>query len=203
MFGLKPTTNNQQPTTLLIGLGNPGSDYAGNRHNVGFMAVDAIAADYSFGKSKKAFGGMISEGTIDGHKVFLLKPMGYMNLSGGPAAEAARFYKIAPEQMIVIHDELDLLPGKIRVKKGGGNGGHNGLKSLDSYVGQDYWRVRFGIGHPGDKNMVSDYVLGDFSKAEQKQVDVVIAEISRHIGLLLQGDEAGFMNKIALATQQT
>jgi PTH1 family peptidyl-tRNA hydrolase len=184
---------------LLIGLGNPGSDYADNRHNIGFMAADRIAQDYTFGKWKKSFGGMAAEGTIDGHKTVLLKPMGYMNLSGAPVAEAARFYKIAPAQIVVIHDELDIAFGKLRVKKGGGNGGHNGLKSLDSYIGKDYWRVRIGIGHPGDKDMVSDYVLSDFTKAEEKNAGNMVQEISRHIALLLSGDEAGFMNRISLA----
>lgn len=183
---------------LIIGLGNPGKDYARNRHNVGFMAVDRMTEDYGFFKTKKTMGGELSEGSINGQKVFLLKPLTYMNLSGECAGQVARFYKIEPKHIIAIHDELDLPLAKIRVKIGGGHGGHNGLKSLDAHIGKDYWRIRFGIAHPGDKDMVSDYVLGDFSKAEQKQVDAVIAEISRNIGVLLAGDEAGFMNKITV-----
>jgi PTH1 family peptidyl-tRNA hydrolase len=187
---------------LLIGLGNPGKDYAANRHNVGFMAIGAITDSYGFSPWKKAFGGAICEGVIDKKKVFAFMPLSYMNNSGDPAGEISRFYKIAPEHTVVLHDELDLPLGKLRVKKGGGHGGHNGLKSLDSHIGQDYWRVRIGIGHPGDKDMVSDYVLSDFSKAEKPAVELMNQEITRHIGLLLSGDEAGFMNKIALATKE-
>ncbi len=187
---------------LLIGLGNPGSEYSGNRHNIGFMAVDRIAADYGFSKPAKKFGGSICEGVIGKQKVYAFKPLGYMNTSGGPAAEAARFYKIPPDHIIAIHDELDLPLGKLRVKRGGGNGGHNGLKSLDAHLGKDYLRIRLGIGHPGDKDMVTDYVLSDFRKAEKPMVELMIGEISKHIGLLLQGDEAKFMSKIALATKE-
>lgn len=188
---------------LLIGLGNPGSGYAGNRHNIGFMAVDYIGREYGFSRPARKFGGSISEGVIGKHKVFAFRPLGYMNTSGGPAGEATRFYKIPPENVIAIHDELDLPLGKLRVKRGGGNGGHNGLKSLDAHIGKEYWRIRFGIGHPGDKDMVSDYVLSDFRKAEWPVVETMVQEIARHIALLLSGDEAGFMNKIALATQET
>jgi len=188
-------------TSLLIGLGNPGSGYALNRHNVGFMAVDRIAESYSFSRWSARFGGQIAEGIIDGNKTYAFKPMSYMNLSGNPAGELVRFYKIALSSITVIHDELDLPLCKLRVKRGGGHGGHNGLKSLDEHLGKDYQRVRFGIGHPGDKDAVSDYVLADFAKAERPQVDACIDEISRHVTLLLQGDEAGFMNKIALAFQ--
>jgi PTH1 family peptidyl-tRNA hydrolase len=187
---------------LLIGLGNPGKSYAGNRHNIGFMAVDTIAEAYRFSPWKKNFGGQICEGMIDGAKLFLLKPGSYMNLSGGPAGEAARFYKIPLENIITIHDELDLPLGKLRVKKGGGHGGHNGLKSLDEHMGKEYWRVRVGIAHPGDKDMVSDYVLSDFTKAEKKQVQSMVIEIAKHIGLLFKGDDAGFMNKITLGMKE-
>jgi len=181
---------------LLIGLGNPGKEYAGNRHNIGFMAIDRIIEDYRFSKETKKFGGLLSEGAIGAHKVYAFKPMSYMNLSGEPTLAAASFYKIPPEKIIVLHDELDLPLAKIRVKRGGGNGGHNGLKSIDAHLGKDYGRVRLGIGHPGDKDMVSDYVLSDFSKTEVKTVEILLAEISRHIDLLLAGDEAGFMNKL-------
>ena len=187
---------------LLIGLGNPGKSYAGNRHNIGFMVVDAIAEAYGFSKPAKKFGGQIAEGGLEKQKVYLFKPQGYMNVSGIPAAEAAHFYKIPLEKIIVIHDELDLPLGKLRVKRGGGNGGHNGLKSLDEHLGKDYWRVRFGIGHPGDKDLVSDYVLSDFSKAERKQAYMMVDEIAKNIGLLLAGDEAKFMSRIALETKE-
>jgi PTH1 family peptidyl-tRNA hydrolase len=190
------------PPFLLIGLGNPGSGYAGNRHNIGFMAIDRLQAQHGFSKPVQKFSGALSEGVIDGHKVYAFRPLTYMNLSGIPGGEAARFYKIPPEQVIVIHDELDLPLGKLRVKKGGGHGGHNGLRSLDAHLGKDYWRVRLGIDHPGDKEMVTPHVLSDFSKQEKPAVELMLDEVSKHIGLLLQGDEAGFMNKIALATKE-
>lgn len=186
---------------LLIGLGNPGSAYAMNRHNIGFLVVDFIATEYGFSKPAKKFGGSICEGVIDGRKVYAFKPLGYMNTSGGPAGQVASFYKIPPENITVIHDELDLPLGKLRVKRGGGNGGHNGLKSLDAHIGKDYQRIRFGIGHPGNKDLVSDYVLSNFAKAEMPLLEELVSEISSHIGVLLKGDDAGFMNKIALAVQ--
>lgn len=184
---------------LLIGLGNPGKDYAGNRHNVGFMAADAVAGHYRFSPWSKKFRGQLCEGKIGDEKAYLLKPQTYMNLSGESAGEAARFYKIPPANIIAIHDELDLPLGRLRVKKGGGNGGHNGLESLDSHLGKEYRRVRIGIGHPGDKDMVSDYVLSDFAKAEKPLAAQMVDEVAKHIGLLLAGDEAGFMNKIVLS----
>jgi len=166
------------------------------------MAADYISSEYGFSRPARKFGGSISEGTIAKQKVFSFKPLGYMNVSGGPAGEVAGFYKIPPENIIVIHDELDLPLGKLRVKRGGGNGGHNGLKSLDAHIGKEYWRIRFGIDHPGDKDKVSDYVLSDFRKAEWPVVELMVQEITKHIALLMAGDEAGFMNKIALATQE-
>lgn len=183
---------------LIIGLGNPGNVYCGNRHNIGFMAIDRIISEYSFSKPSLKFGGAVSEGTIDGNKVFAFKPLGYMNISGTPASEIARFYKIPLKDIIVIHDDLDLPLGKLRVKRGGSSGGHNGLKSLDSHLGVDYLRVRLGIGHPGDKDLVSDYVLSDFRKEEMTTLNNILSETSRHLGLLLAGDEAGFMNKVSL-----
>jgi len=185
--------------SLLIGLGNPGTGYSGNRHNVGFMVLDRIIADYGFSKPSLKFGGAVAEGIIDGEKAYAFKPLGYMNISGGPASEIARFYKIELKNIIAIHDDLDIAPGKLKVKRGGGSGGHNGLKSLDSHIGVDYMRVRIGIGHPGDKDMVSDYVLSNFRKEELPQLEGIIQETCRHIGLLLKGDEAGFMNKVSLA----
>lgn len=187
--------------TLLIGLGNPGRDYAANRHNFGFLAVDEIIDSYGFSRPVKKFGGVLSEGTIGRSKVFAFRPTGYMNTSGGPAGEVAHFYKIPVEQIIVLHDELDLPLGKLRVKRGGGHGGHNGLKSLDSHLGKEYVRVRLGIGHPGAPEQVSDYVLADFRKDEWDTVEKMNTEVAKHIGVLIGGDEAGFMNKIALATK--
>jgi PTH1 family peptidyl-tRNA hydrolase len=189
-------------SALIVGLGNPGANYEGNRHNIGFMAVDRMASDYHFPNWNKKFQGQLCEGAIDGKKVLLLKPLTYMNLSGEAVGKTARFYKIPVEKIIVLHDELDLPLGKLRVKRSGGNGGHNGLKSIDAHMGKDYVRVRLGIAHPGDREQVTNHVLSDFSKAEQQTVDEQLMEVSRHIGLLLQGDEAGFMNKIALATQE-
>jgi len=188
-------------THLLIGLGNPGNSYAGNRHNVGFMAIDRIIADYGFSKPSLKFGGSVAEGVIAGNKVFAFKPLGYMNISGKPAHEIAHFYKIPLENIIVLHDELDLQLGKLRVKCGGSSGGHNGLRSLDAHLGADYQRVRIGISHPLDKNLVADYVLSDFRKEEKHAVENILQEISRHLGILLAGDEAGFMNKVSLALQ--
>ncbi len=189
-----------QPMTafLLIGLGNPGTRYAHNRHNIGFMAVDAIAEKYGFPNWSQKFQGHTAEGKIGTHKVFLLKPQTFMNLSGESAGALARFYKIPLENIIVFHDELDLPLAKVRVKCGGGNGGHNGLKSLDAHLGQDYWRVRMGIGHPGDKDMVSPYVLSDFSKEEAPAIETLCTSSAKHIDLLLARDDAGFMNKITL-----
>jgi PTH1 family peptidyl-tRNA hydrolase len=186
-------------TFLIIGLGNPGAGYSANRHNAGFMALDAIAQHYDFPKFKSKFNALYSEGTIDGHKVYLFAPMSFMNLSGNPAGEFARFYKIPTSNIIAIHDELDLPVGKQRVKRGGGHGGHNGLKSLDEHLGQEYVRIRIGIGHPGDKNLVADYVLSDFGKEERSTTDKLLKQLAAHLPLLLKNDEAGFMNKVDLS----
>lgn len=186
------------PMWLLVGLGNPGAKYDGNRHNIGFMAVDAIVAEYAIGPFKTKFQGHLAEGRIGDHKVAVLKPQTYMNESGRSVGEAARFYKIAPERIVVFHDELDLAQSKIRVKTGGGNAGHNGLKSIDAHLGTpDYVRVRLGIGHPGDKDRVHGYVLGDFGKAEREWVDPYLAAIADHAGLLLDGKDNDFMSKVA------
>jgi PTH1 family peptidyl-tRNA hydrolase len=186
---------------LIIGLGNPGTGYSGNRHNVGFMMLDNIISQYKFSKPSLKFGGAVADGMIGDEKVYAFKPLGYMNISGGPAGELARFYKIPLENIIVIHDDLDLQLGKLKVKRGGGSGGHNGLKSLDAHLGKDYMRIRIGIGHPGDKDMVSDYVLSNFRKEELPILDRITQETSRHLNLLLAGDEAGFMNKVSLVLQ--
>jgi len=188
---------------ILAGLGNPGASYAGNRHNIGFMVIDRLMSDYGFPKPSLKFGGALSEGRVGLHKVFVFKPLGYMNTSGGPLGQLCNFYKLGAENVIVLHDELDLETGKIRIKTSGGNGGHNGLKSIDAHLGQDYKRLRIGIGHPGHKDLVSDYVLSDFTKAEWPMFETMIHEMSRHMPLLLQGDEAGYMNKISLVTKDT
>ena len=185
---------------LIAGLGNPGPQYARNRHNVGFMAADAIARRHSFSGFSKKFRGEIAEGTLAGDKVLLLKPMTFMNLSGDSVGEAMRFYKLSPADIIVIHDELDLAPGKLKLKVGGGNGGHNGLKSIDAHCGKDYKRLRIGIGHPGHKDRVNPHVLGDFAKSDQEWLEPLLDAIADHADLIAKGDDAGFLNKIALAT---
>jgi len=187
---------------LLVGLGNPGDKYKGNRHNVGFMAIDAIAGDNGFAPFKAKFQGELSEGRIGDEKVALLKPMTFMNDSGQSVAKCAKFYKIPSNRIIVFYDELDIDPFRVKVKQGGGSGGHNGIKSMDSHLarhegGKDYWRVRLGIGHPGDKNRVSGYVLSDFSKAEQKDLPFFIDIIARHVGLMLEDNKSDFSTRVA------
>jgi peptidyl-tRNA hydrolase, PTH1 family len=181
---------------IIAGLGNPGREYAKNRHNVGYMAADAIAAAQDFPPFRKKFQGEASEGTIAGERVLLLKPTTYMNESGRSVGEALRFHKLAIEDVIVIHDELDLAPGKVKVKRGGGNAGHNGLRSISGLVGNDYRRVRVGIGHPGNKSLVLDSVLGDFAKDDWLWVKPLCERIAKHVELLVKGDDAGFLNKI-------
>ena len=183
---------------LLVGLGNPGSDYAGNRHNVGFMAVDAIHRHYSFAPYRSKFEGEASDGSLNGDKVLLLKPSTFMNESGRAVAQAARFYKIDPTDIVVFHDELDLEPGKIRLKKGGGLAGHNGLKSIAAHVGQDFRRVRIGIGHPGHKDRVTGHVLKDFSKAEKDWLAQLMDAMAQAAPALTSGDDSGFATKVSL-----
>ncbi|KKC34034.1 aminoacyl-tRNA hydrolase [Devosia psychrophila] len=185
---------------LLVGLGNPGGQYEGNRHNIGFMALDAIAREHSITQFRTKHSGVLAEGSIGGEKVILLKPQTFMNRSGDSVQQTAKFYKIEPADVIVLYDELDLVAGKVRVKIGGGNGGHNGLRSIDPQIGLDYKRVRLGIGHPGKEN-VTHHVLGDFAKADQAWLAPLLDGIGKHIGLLLKGDDSGFMNKLALATK--
>lgn len=183
---------------LLVGLGNPGDKYKNNRHNVGFMAVDQIARDNIFPPFKSKFQGELSEGRIGNQKVVLLKPMTYMNESGISVRKCADFYKIPPEKIIVFHDELDIEPARVKVKQGGGTGGHNGLKSMDAHLGdKDYWRVRLGIGHPGDKNRVSGYVLNDFSKEEQTWLEDWIYAVSKNINYMVEGKCDEYMTRIA------
>jgi len=183
---------------LLVGLGNPGPEHAGQRHNVGFMAADAIVRRHGFSPWRKKFQGDVAEGVIGGVKVIALKPATYMNLSGQSAAAAAQFYKIDLADIIAIHDELDLKFGKLRVKRGGGAAGHNGLRSLDQHLGQDYRRLRLGIDHPGEKHLVTNYVLGNFAKAERAFVETWCDAIADALPILVKGDEAGFMNKVHL-----
>ncbi|MDK3073937.1 aminoacyl-tRNA hydrolase [Sedimentitalea sp. JM2-8] len=185
---------------LIVGLGNPGPKYAGNRHNIGFMAVDRIAADHGFGPWKARFQGQVAEGRLGREKVLLLKPETFMNNSGQSVGEAMRFYKLEPDDVIVLHDELDLAPGKTRVKTGGGHAGHNGLRSLHAHIGENYGRVRLGIGHPGRKDLVSHYVLHDFSKADRDWLDDLLRGISEGAADLAEGDPGRFMNAVALRT---
>jgi len=186
---------------LVVGLGNPGPGYAGNRHNIGYMAADLLVRRHGFGPWKKKFQGLLAEGSIGAERVLVLKPETWMNLSGQSAGEAARFYKIPLERIIVLHDDLDLAPGKVRVKRGGGAGGHNGLRSLDDHLGPDYRRVRLGVGHPGEKDAVTGHVLDDFAKADKAWLDPLLDALAEAFPLLLAGDDNGFMNKVVVKTQ--
>ena len=184
---------------LVAGLGNPGREYARNRHNIGFMALDAIARRHGFPAPRAKFHGLAREGTIGGERVILLQPQTYMNESGRSVGEAARFHKIGLGDIIVFHDELDLAPAKLRIKIGGGNAGHNGLRSITAHMGNDYKRVRLGIGHPGDKALVHGYVLSDFAKAEEPWVDTICDALADNAAMLVSGDDAGLQNKVHLA----
>lgn len=184
---------------LFVGLGNPGTRHAGNRHNVGFMAVDAIARHHRIAPWRRRFQGRAAEGAIGAERVLILKPETYMNESGRAAAEAAHFYKVELEDIVVFHDELDLPPAKLRVKTGGGIAGHNGLRSLSAHVGNDYRRVRIGIGHPGIKELVYPYVLSDFAKSEREWVAALCDIVAENAELLARGEDASFQNKVHLA----
>lgn len=183
---------------LIVGLGNPGAKYARNRHNIGFMAVDEIAAAHGLSPWRAKFQGQVSEGRIGSDKVILLKPEMFMNLSGQAVGEAARFHKIDPADVIVFHDELDLAPAKIRVKTGGGHAGHNGLRSIHQHIGPDYDRVRMGVGHPGHKDAVAGYVLRDFPKADADWLDNELRGIADGVAHLVAGESAKFLNTIGL-----
>ena|SRR5579872_4139101 len=184
---------------LLVGLGNPGARYAGNRHNIGFMILQAIAERHGIGPWRRRFAGLACEGPFGGERVLLLLPGTYMNESGRAVAEAAQFYKLAPREMTVVHDEIELPPGKVRVKIGGGIAGHNGLRSISAHVGNDYRRVRVGVGHPGVKDLVEHYVLSDFGKAERPWVEALTVVIADNVDLLVRGQDASFQNKVHLA----
>jgi PTH1 family peptidyl-tRNA hydrolase len=183
---------------LFVGLGNPGTKYVGNRHNIGFVIVEAIAKRHGIGPWRRRFQGLTAEGTIGGERVLLLLPGTFMNESGRAVAEAMNFYKVALDHIVVFHDELDLPPAKVRVKTGGGIAGHNGLRSISSHVGNDYRRVRIGIGHPGNKDMVHPYVLSDFAKSERDWVETLTDAVADNADLLARGQDASFQNKIHL-----
>ena len=182
---------------LLVGLGNPGPEYALHRHNVGFMALERIASRHGFGSLKSRFKGLTAEGRIGSAKILGLKPTTYMNRSGDAVAEAVQFYKLKPEQVIVLYDELDLAPGKMKVKKGGGSAGHNGIRSIDAAIGPDFWRVRIGIGHPGVKELVHGYVLHGFAKADKEWLDPLLDAMADEFAAMAEGKPELFMTKVA------
>lgn len=187
---------------LIVGLGNPGKEYEKHRHNIGFMAADYIADKFGFPAFRTKYQGDYAEGFIGQHKAAILKPMTFMNNSGKAVGEAAKFYKIPPENIIVFHDELDIAPFRVKVKKGGGAGGHNGLRSMDDWLGTPHYkRVRLGIGHPGDKTRVTGYVLGNFAKAEEEELEKFIKVTGDATPLLLQNKDEEFMTKVALQMQ--
>ena len=187
---------------IFVGLGNPGSDYANHRHNIGFMAVDTIAAAHGFATERKKFHALIRDGVLPGGagagKILIVKPQTFMNESGRSVSEVVKFYKVTPAQVIVFHDELDLAPGKMRTKIGGGHAGHNGLRSIAAHIGNEFIRVRLGIGHPGDKSRVHNHVLGNFAKADSAWRDPLLDTIAKHAGLLAgNSDLARFQSLVA------
>ena len=186
---------------LFVGLGNPGDKYVANRHNIGFMAVEEIARRHRFAPWRRRFQGAATEGTLAGEKTLLLLPGTYMNESGRAVAEAAQFYKIGLGDVVVFHDELDLPPAKLRMKSGGGNAGHNGLRSISAHVGNDYRRVRLGVGHPGVKELVHVHVLNDFAKSEWPWVEGLCDIVADNVALLAAGKDSTFQNKVHLAMQ--
>ncbi|WP_174522624.1 aminoacyl-tRNA hydrolase [Novosphingobium lentum] len=183
---------------LWVGLGNPGAQYALNRHNVGFMVADTLADVHGFGPVQKKFSGWTQDGRIAGERVILLKPATFMNESGRSVGEALRFYKLGTDALTVFHDELDLAPFKVKVKQGGGTAGHNGLRSIDQHMGPDFRRVRLGIGHPGHKDRVTGYVLGNYAKAEMDDLADMLGAVSAEAEWLAKGDDARFMNDVAM-----
>lgn len=183
-------------TILFVGLGNPGEKHKNNRHNVGFMALDCLSAFHKFGRSRTKFLGRTAMGSLDDRKLISFKPQTFMNESGRAVREASNFYKIGPERIIVFHDELDLPFGQVRVKKGGGHAGHNGLKSIDENIGIDYFRIRIGISHPGEKEKVTGHVLGDLSKEDAETLQKILTSIAENISTLIEGDEKKFQKNI-------
>jgi len=183
---------------LVAGLGNPGPKYAHNRHNVGFMALDEIVRRHSFAPYKRRFQGLLAEGTVGNERLLALRPMTFMNESGRALGEALHFYKLAPSELLVIHDELDLAPGKVRVKRGGGSAGHNGLRSIDAHIGPDYWRLRIGIGHPGDPDLVHPYVLSNFFEDDALWLAKLLPAIAEAFPLIVADEDSRFMTKLAL-----
>ncbi len=216
LFGVKPADVPGQPSLaeavtdwgefdpvqIWVGLGNPGTQYAMHRHNVGFMAADAIAEVHGFDPPKKAFSGWTRQGRIGGERILLLKPATFMNDSGRSVGEAVRFFKKAPDDVTVFYDELDLAPFKVKVKIGGGTAGHNGIRSLDAHIGDSFRRVRIGIGHPGHKDKVTGHVLGNYAKAERDRLSDLLAAIAGEADWLAKGDDARFMNEVALRMQE-
>jgi PTH1 family peptidyl-tRNA hydrolase len=186
------------PIRLIVGLGNPGTRYERNRHNIGFMAADEIVRRHGFGPYRAKFESAIAEGSVATDRVYLLKPQTYMNASGDAVGAAARFYKIPPSEIAVIYDEIDLAPGKLRVKRGGGSAGHNGIRSLEDAIGEDFWRVRLGVGHPGDKRLVEYYVLQNFDAEEMLWVTPLVGAVAEAVPLLVAENASGFMTKVAL-----
>ncbi|HYM01690.1 MAG TPA: aminoacyl-tRNA hydrolase [Stellaceae bacterium] len=183
---------------LIVGLGNPGARYERNRHNIGFMAVDTLVRRHGFGPFRGKFQGEIAEGSIGGQRVYVLKPQTFMNLSGDSVGAASHFYKIAPEEIAVIYDEIDLAPGKIKVKRGGGAAGHNGIRSIDDAIGNEYWRVRLGVGHPGVKELVHPYVLQNFPAEEMVWLAPLLDAVAEAAPFLVADNAQGFMTKVAL-----
>lgn len=183
---------------LLVGLGNPGEKYARQRHNIGFMAVDEIIRRHNFSPERKRFQGLVCEGTLNGVKALILKPQTYMNESGRAVGEAMRFYKLAPSDVVVMHDELDLPAAKVRIKTGGGAAGNNGIKSITSHIGPEFRRLRIGIGHPGDRARVSGHVLGDFARADKAWLEPLLDAIAEAAPLLAEGKDSSFANRVHL-----
>ena len=194
-----PTSDMPANATLFVGLGNPGGRYAGNRHKVGFMALEAIHARHGLPSWRKRFSGVFADGRIGSHRVFLLMPGTYMNRSGDAVSQAMSYFRLTPDDVFVFHDELDLAPGKVRVKTGGGAAGNNGIRSIIAHIGADFPRVRIGIGHPGHRDRVQGWVLGDFAKADRTWLDPLLDAIADNADCLAAREPSNFMNRIALA----
>jgi PTH1 family peptidyl-tRNA hydrolase len=186
---------------LFVGLGNPGTKYQGNRHNIGFMVVDEIARRHGFAPWRRRFQGETSEGALAGERVILLKPATYMNLSGNAVQDASQFFKLTEDDVVVFHDEIELPPAKVRVKVGGGIAGHNGLRSISAHIGNEYRRVRLGVGHPGVKELVHAHVLNDFAKSERPWVEALVDVVAENAALLVAAKDSAFQNKVHLAMQ--